>query len=134
MSFIFADTSAWVALLDHKDRNYQAANNFFCFQSLNQPFLTTNFIVSETITAVRFKLRHTPAVEIAEELYAEKFTKLFRVTPEVEAEALMLFKKYADKTFSFTDCISFVVMRNFGIAQAFTFDKHFRQMGFQAVP
>jgi len=134
LPFIFADTSAWVALLDHKDQNHQAANNFFSFQSLNQPFLTTNFVISETITVVRFKLRHAPAAKIADELYAEKFAKLFRITPEVERGALMLFKKYADKTFSFIDCTSFVVMRNLGIPQAFTFDKHFQQMGFRMVP
>lgn len=121
-----------MALFAQNDRNYQTANNFFKY--LNQPLLTTNFIVNEAITLTRCKLSHTLAVEIAHKLYAERIARLFRITPEEEKAALKLFEKYADKTFSFTDCTSFVVMQNLGITQAFTFDKHFQQMGFNQFP
>jgi len=39
-----------------------------------------------------------------------------------------------DKDFSFTDCTSFVLMREMRLTQALTTDSHFRQMGFQVVP
>jgi len=65
---------------------------------------------------------------------AGQLARLIRITSEDEAAAFKLFTRYNDKDFSFTDCTSFVVMQKFGIPQAFTFDKHFRQMGFQAVP
>ncbi len=38
------------------------------------------------------------------------------------------------KDYSLTDCISFVVMRNLGIAVAYTFDRHFVQAGFAVAP
>lgn len=34
---------------------------------------------------------------------------------------------------SITDCISFKVMRRRGIRAAFTFDRHFREQGFEGV-
>lgn len=36
-----------------------------------------------------------------------------------------------DKTWSFTDCASFAVMKELKIKTAFTFDDHFKQMGFK---
>jgi predicted nucleic acid-binding protein len=39
-----------------------------------------------------------------------------------------------DKDFSFTDCVSFVVMWEMGIKEAFAFDEHFNQMGFNRNP
>jgi predicted nucleic acid-binding protein len=44
--------------------------------------------------------------------------------------AATLFEKHADKEWSFTDCVSFVVMRELGIRDAFTTDHHFEQAGF----
>jgi len=44
-----------------------------------------------------------------------------------------LYKKYADKEWSLVDCISFIVMRERGIKQALTFDRHFEQAGFDAI-
>jgi len=39
-----------------------------------------------------------------------------------------------DKRYSLTDCVSFVVMRERGIAEAFAFDRHFEQEGFAREP
>jgi len=41
--------------------------------------------------------------------------------------------KYKDKDFSLTDCASFNVMWQFGIADVFTFDRHFEQVGFRII-
>ncbi len=42
--------------------------------------------------------------------------------------------KHADKQYSLTDTISFVVMQNRGLTEALTFDVHFQQAGFRRVP
>lgn len=39
-----------------------------------------------------------------------------------------------DKEWSFTDCTSYVVMKQKGITEAFTLDRHFTQMGFVQYP
>ena len=44
-----------------------------------------------------------------------------------------LFERRPDKDWPLTDCLSFVVMRDEGISQALTGDKHFEQAGFTAL-
>ncbi len=51
-----------------------------------------------------------------------------------EIEAIHLFRKFADQRVSFTDCISFVLMKRFRIRTAFTFDQHFARAGFEVIP
>lgn len=51
-----------------------------------------------------------------------------------ELEAVPLLEKYADQKVSFTDCVSFVLMRRQGIERAFSFDKHFPAAGFRLWP
>jgi predicted nucleic acid-binding protein len=46
---------------------------------------------------------------------------------------LDLFAKRADKDWSVTDCASFVVMQDEGIAEALTGDSHFTQAGFKVL-
>lgn len=41
---------------------------------------------------------------------------------------------HKDKSYSFTDCLSFLVMERLGIQQVLTFDKHFIQAGFKVLP
>jgi predicted nucleic acid-binding protein len=43
------------------------------------------------------------------------------------------FRKHADHDCSFTDCASFVVMRELRLSQALTTDHHFPQAGFEAL-
>jgi len=45
------------------------------------------------------------------------------------AQAWQVFATYRDKGWSFTDCVSRVVIERLGIATAFAFDVHFRQFG-----
>ena len=53
--------------------------------------------------------------------------KIVTVTPNIEDAAFNIFKRYADKHFSFTDCTSFSMMRSLKLKEAFAFDKHFEQ-------
>jgi predicted nucleic acid-binding protein len=45
-----------------------------------------------------------------------------------------LFFRYRDKEFSFTDCTSFVVMRQLKLREVLTTDHHFAQAGFITLP
>jgi len=48
-----------------------------------------------------------------------------------ERRALEFFEKYADQKVSFTDCLSFALMKKEKLRQAFTYDQHFEYAGFQ---
>src|SRR5262245_60255789 len=47
--------------------------------------------------------------------------------------ALALYRSRADKDWGLTDCASFVVMSERGLAEALTTDEHFRQAGYRVL-
>lgn len=49
-------------------------------------------------------------------------------------QALRLMQKFADQHVSFTDCLSFVLMRREGLREVFGFDGHFTAAGFRLRP
>ena len=132
MGFSFVDTSAWYAYFDNSDTDHPAAARFM--NNLSSSLITTNYIIDETLTLIRTRIGHSLAVTIGKQLFAGHFAQLVRVTDKDESAAFELFTQYSDKSYSFTDCTSFVIMRNLDITQAFTFDKHFRQAGFKKLP
>ena len=56
--------------------------------------------------------------------------RLVHVDENLWQRAWRLFVARADKDWSMTDCISFVIMQDHGLSRAFTSDKHFEQAGF----
>lgn len=49
------------------------------------------------------------------------------------SQGIELYSQRPDKNWSLTDCISFQVMKSFGITEALTGDHHFEQAGFVAL-
>lgn len=127
MDAIFTDTSAWYAIADEDDANHASARAFV--ESLTLPLITTDFIVDETITLLRYSLGHSVAADIGGKLWNEQLARLVHIDQEVEREAWQRFLKYHDHRFSFTDCTSFVVMDQLGLSQVFVFDSDFESHG-----
>ena len=88
-------------------------------------YVTTNFVLDETYTGLLTKVGYFAAVDFGEKIRATRTVQLIHITEELEEEAWKLFKQYSDKAFSFTDCTSFVVMRQWNLMEAFTNDHHF---------
>lgn len=133
MSQAFIDTWAWVALVDKKDSDHetaQSANKNLLAQKYT--FVTTNFVFTETITMLRYRVSHAAAVkyrQMLNKMIEGGLVQLTRVTEIHEKEAWLLFETYSDQNFSYVDCTSFAVMRNLAISEAFTNDHHFRTNG-----
>lgn len=65
----------------------------------------------------------------------KKTLELVWVLEDVAVQAWKVFEQFnVDKQWSFTDCTSFVVMKQRSMMEAFTFDHHFAQMGFIKLP
>lgn len=90
--------------------------------------------MDEAVTLTRFAHSHEKAVELAEATLGSKFMKLIYSDEELFSEGMRIFKQHADKEWSFTDCVSFAAMKKFDMTTAFTFDAHFKQAGFIAIP
>ena len=63
-------------------------------------------------------------------MYAEPTLQIVPPSDLLFQRGLDLYAARGDKEWSLTDCISFVVMGDHGIADALTGDHHFEQAGF----
>lgn len=126
-SIVFVDTTAWYALLDRKDAHHTAAKRFQAVD--RRPFATSNYVVDELLTLTKNCLGADAAVRMGEQIFAQQIARLYTITPDLEQAAWSIFRRFADKGFSFTDCTSFALMEQAGIDVAFAFDTHFRQYG-----
>lgn len=132
---IFVDTSAWFALFDPGERWHPAAQRFLEERKHSSlELLTSDYVVDESITRIRKKIGHSQAVIFGENLFHSSITRILEVDQAVRNQAWSYFKRYADKEYSFTDCTSFALMKQFHVRHAFAFDDHFRHFGFTVVP
>jgi len=134
---IFIDTSGLIAYYNIDDLHHTEASGVYKkIQKGEIPltrFFTTDYILDETVTFIECMLnRHELAISVGEGLLTSPFTTLLRIDNELFQEAWTRFKD--NKGYSFTDCTSFTIMKRLGITHAFTFDKHFENAGFQAIP
>jgi len=131
----FADSSGWIVLFDPDDRRYAAAHKWAReISGHGHRFVTTDYILDETITHLMATVNHAKAETFAGWALAQKHVQIVHIDEAVWDEALALFRRYDDKEFSFTDCTSFVVMQHLKINDAFGFDHHFKQMKFRLWP
>lgn len=133
---IFIDTSAFYAMEVQTDVNHNTASLVKADIAKNKYGLlyTTNNIINEALTLFLFKVGHKEAVGFGDKVRKSKSLKIIRIDEAIEDSAWNIFKKHEDKELSFTDCTSFVVMKELDMERAFAFDLHFSQMGFETLP
>lgn len=98
------------------------------------PLLTTDYVIDETLTLLRARGHPARAIEFGRLMFEEDWATIHFVDERDIRAAWEVFLRFDDKAWSFTDCISKVVMGRVGITQAFAFDHHFRQFGTVVVP
>jgi len=124
---VLVDTGAWYARLIPTDPDHSAATAWL---SQNQePLITTDYIIDETLTLLRVRGQRERALLLADAFLAGSLGVVHFVTQAEYQEAMQVFRHYADKDWSFTDCTSKVVIETLHITTAFAFDHHFRQFG-----
>ena len=129
------DTSYLLALISKNDQ-YHTITKAHWQQLLIEDclFIITSYIFDETVTYLNSRYQHQSAIEIGEILLNHKNITFIHVDKKLFNQGWNDFKKYSDKQFSLTDCISFIVMRQHRVITALTFDKHFVQAGFKTKP
>jgi uncharacterized protein len=132
---IFIDTGAFLARYIERDQHHGAAiTQWRKVQSERLRCFTSNFVMDETITLLARRSSHEFAAERAKNLMESASLVILRPTEIEERAALEWFRKYADQNVSFTDCVSFVLMKRQEIKLAFSFDRHFLMAGFEVEP
>jgi predicted nucleic acid-binding protein len=128
---IFVDTGAFLGRYLANDQHHQDAQSLW--QKVRQqrmPCVTSNFVLDETFTLLARRGSYRFAAEKARTINVSEAFQIFRPDAKDERAAVELMEKFADQGVSFTDCVSFVLMRKASLEQVFTFDDHFERAGF----
>jgi predicted nucleic acid-binding protein len=135
MNCLFIDAGYLIALEMSDDQNHKTA--FVHWQKLCKvlpPLLTTSYVFDEVITFFNSRGRHGKAAEVGKNILESLSIKFIHIDEPLFYKAWEYFQQHDDKSYSLTDCTSFVVMKQQKIRKALTFDKHFKQAGFEMLP
>jgi uncharacterized protein len=128
---VFVDTAAWIALLNVRDALHQQANDVMDkLVRLKTPLVITEFVLLEVADALCTPASRGQTVSFINSLRQLESVKIICVSQQLLDEGWAFYSQRPDQDWGLTDCISFVVMTQEGITQAFTSDRHFQQAGF----
>jgi predicted nucleic acid-binding protein len=131
----FVDASAWFAVAWNRDQHHAAAAaEYRRLMSASIPLVTTNLVIAEAHALIRRDGGHTLAMRFLASLRTTSRLQRIYSDADLEAHAERILAQYADHAFSFADAVSFAVMRERGITEAFAFDRHFLTAGFTMLP
>ncbi len=127
----FLDTSYFKALLDPKDDFHIKANVISRnFEEEGVLLATTNFILNESLTFLRVRCGLDFAQALREKIALSRLLKIYRITAADEGAAWNWFvNNWSD--LSFTDCVSFAVMKRLSLKRVAAFDQHFERAGYK---
>jgi predicted nucleic acid-binding protein len=126
------DTAFIQAFLDKHDSYYRQAVAFEPRVRSAREVWVTEAVLIEVANALS-GINRIGAAEFISSCYRTPNMRVVTVDTPLLTHALDVYQSRQDKTWSLTDCISFVVMEQQGISQAVTTDRHFTQAGFQAL-
>lgn len=131
MKMVFADTFYFLALINPDNAYHHEA---LVYGSSNRaPMLTTDWVLTEVADA----FARTPHRSMARQLHMHLCSRSADIVVPCSRAWLErgfdLYGARPDKGWSLTDCISFEVMREHGVTEALTGDRHFAQAGFTPV-
>jgi len=135
MKMLFVDTAGWVAAADGAD----AAHDDVCaardaWLATGGILVSSDFVFDETLTLLKVKLGATAAEAWWRQIETSRRLRVEAINVARQERARLHFFRHRDKSYSFTDCTSFVLMQELRIRQALTLDRHFRLAGFDVIP
>lgn len=131
---IFIDTGAFLSrYLENDQFHSQSVKTWKEFEKTNLTLYTSNFILNEVLTLLARRAGTKFSTQVANTFYDSNLLQILRPEEAEEKLAIKLMDKYADHQIGFTDCLSAVLMRKYGITHVFTFDQHFHLLKFKII-
>ena len=131
MTVTFADTFYFLALLNPDDSANASAVRWA--SKPRGPLVTTYWVLTEVADAMASPLGRQSVVALISGLCRNPAVDTVPPSEDLFNRGLDLYARRMDKSWSLTDCISFVVMADRGLTEALTGDHHFEQAGFRAL-
>lgn len=130
---VFIDTSALLAVLNADDSNHRAAGPFWeTIISAGETLVSHNYVLVET-SALALRRLGIEALRVLEGDIMP-ILRVVWVTREIHNSAANAQLVASRRTLSLVDCVSFDIMRRSGIRTAFSFDRHFKEHGYEVLP
>ena len=131
---VFLDTAYAIALSVEADAHHErAAELAEQLEVRHTRLITTRAVLLEIGNALSRERYRQAAVQLLDALEQDPQVDRVPLTEELYQQALQLYRSRPDKEWGMIDCVSFVVMKQQGLADALTTDEHFEQAGFQAL-
>jgi predicted nucleic acid-binding protein len=128
MTLTFIDASFWIALRSRNAPEHAAAAAIGRRLAAERSFLACTDLVFAEVHAY-FSRMIALREQVINDFWNSRIVRFQEVTYNDKVGAIELLRKHRDKTYSFCDAVSFVVMRRQKINRAVSFDIHFRQFG-----
>jgi predicted nucleic acid-binding protein len=132
---LLLDTAYVQALLNRNDQYHEKAKQLMPRVRAASVVLITEAVLMEIGNALSALAYRKAAAHFIDGCYSGS-DKNLRVVPtdtNLIRRSLSLFDERPDKTWSLTDCTSFLTMESHGIRDAVTGDHHFVQAGYRAL-
>jgi predicted nucleic acid-binding protein len=131
---VFLDTSGFYALIDKKDAHHPDAREVVeSVLRAGRRFVVTDYILAETVNLANARSGTRVAGRVFDLIEQSAGIRIEWIGIARFDLTKAFFRKYADHAYSFTDCTSFVLMRELRISQALTTDHHFSEAGFESL-
>jgi|WetSurMetagenome_2_1015567.scaffolds.fasta_scaffold13994_4 uncharacterized protein len=131
---VFIDTSGFYALLaGDDDRHVQAAAYLRNAAAKRIRFVTTDYVLDETATLLKARGRILLLEPFFERIFGSNSCRVAWTDADRFHQTKQFFLKHQDQHWSFTDCLSFCIMKECSSREALTKDDHFTAAGFVAL-
>jgi hypothetical protein len=128
---VFADSFYFVALFNRTDKHHERA--VVAAQRMRGAVLTSEWVLAEFADAMAASRSRSLAGRFIRELRGDPGVRIVGAGSDHFDRGLTLYEARSDKNWSLTDCITFIIMKDEGIREALTGDRHFEQAGFEAI-
>jgi hypothetical protein len=131
---VFVDTSGLYALVDKSDAHHRRAREVVeKLIRAGRRLVVTDYIVTEAVNLANARSGPRVAVRVLDLIEQSAGIRVERIESVHFDRTKVFFRKHADHSYSFTDCSSFVFMRELRLTEALTTDRHFIEAGLQAL-
>jgi hypothetical protein len=127
----FVDTFDLIAWLNARDAAHAQVAAYL--EEFSGDLLTTEWVLLELADALSAPGARETVVAFLRAIRTDPMFEVVGYEAQVYRSGFDLFASRKDKEWSLTDCISFAVMSDRGLAEALTADHHFEQAGFRTV-
>lgn len=131
---VFVDTGGFFALLVSNDDYHSRALSFVKgLRSKATKLVTTDYVLDETFTLLKSRKVGQLVSQLHNILQHSSYIQVEWIDSDRFDVGLGFFLRHKDHRYSFTDCVSFTIMKELQITKCLTADQHFNEAGFQVL-